>query len=103
MALMAVGFALANADIKNIFNKPRLYAFSIFKLLVLPILMLPLMRLVMHDKQLLSVFMVMFGMPVGNMPLILGSQRDLDVTVCSAAIILSTVLCVFTVPILIGL
>ena len=103
MALMAVGFALANADIKNIFNKPRLYAFSIFKLLVLPILMLPLMRLVMHDKQLLSVFMVMFGMPVGNMPLILGSQRGLDVTVCSAAIILSTVLCVFTVPILIGL
>ncbi len=103
MALMAVGFALAHADIKSIFNRPRLYIFSIFKLLVLPVLMLPLLRLALHDKQLLSVFMVIFGMPVGNMPLILGSQRGLDVTECSAAIILSTVLCVFTVPLLVGL
>lgn len=100
MALMAVGFALAHSDWKKIFGQPRLYVFSVIKLLVLPLMMLPLLRLVIQDAELLAVCMVMFGMPVGNMPLILGNQRGMDVTACSAAIILSTVLCVLTVPVL---
>lgn len=100
MALMAVGFALAGSDLKKIFGQPRLYVFSIVKLLVLPLVVLPLLRQVLGSTDLLGVCMVMFGMPVGNMPLILGNQRGMDVTACSAAIILSTVLCVLTVPVL---
>lgn len=100
MALVAVGFALAESDIRTIFGQVRLYVFSFVKLLVLPLALLPLLRLVMTDTKLLAVCLVMFGMPVGNMPLILGNQRGLDVTACSAAIILSTVLCVLTVPVL---
>ena len=100
MALVAVGFALAGSDMKKIFGQPRLYVFSVVKLLVLPLLMLPLLRLVIRDADLMAVCMVMFGMPVGNMPLILGNQRGMDVSACSAAIILSTVLCVLTVPVL---
>ena len=100
MALMAVGFALAGSDLKKIFGQPRLYVFSIVKLLVLPLAVLPLLRQALGSTDLLGVCMVMFGMPVGNMPLILGNQRGMDVTACSAAIILSTVLCVLTVPVL---
>lgn len=100
MALVAVGFALAQSDLKKIFGQPRLYVFSVIKLLLFPLLLLPLLRLVLGGSDLLAVCMVMFGMPVGNMPLILGNQRGLDVTACSAAIILSTVLCVLTVPVL---
>lgn len=100
MALVAVGFALAQSDLKKIFGQPRLYVFSVVKLLVFPLLLLPLLRLAVGGSDLLGVCIVMFGMPVGNMPLILGNQRGLDVTACSAAIILSTVLCVLTVPVL---
>lgn len=100
MALVSVGFALAASDMKKIFCQPRLYVFSLVKLLVLPLFMLPVLRLLIGDNELLAVCIVMFGMPVGNMPLILGNQRGMDVTSCSAAIILSTVLCVLTVPIL---
>ena len=101
MALMAVGFALAESDLKKIFGQPRLYVFSVLKLLALPVALLPLLRLVLGDTELLGVCMVMFGMPVGNMPLILGNQRGMDVSACSAAIILSTALCVVTVPVLV--
>lgn len=101
MALVAVGYTLAQSDLKEVFGQPRLYVFSVFKLLILPLLMLPLLRLVLNDAELIPVCMVMFGMPIGNMPLILGYQRGMDVTSCSAAIILTTVLCIFTVPVLI--
>lgn len=103
MALVAVGFALAHSDLKNIFGQPKLYVFSVVKLLVIPLLMLPLLRLVTGDPALISVSMVMFGMPIGNMPLILGTQKGIDGRACSAAIILTTVLCVFTIPILMAI
>lgn len=101
MALIAVGFALAGSQLRKIFGQPRLYVFSAVKLLLLPLLLLPVLNLVIADTQLRAVCLVMFGMPVGNMPLILGNQRGMDVSACSAAIILSTVLCVLTVPVLI--
>ncbi len=103
MALVAVGFALAHTDPKRIFCQPKLYVFSVVKLLALPLLMLPLVRLATDDAALLSVCMVMFGMPIGNMPLILGNQKGIDGSTCSAAIILTTILCVFTIPVLLAL
>lgn len=102
MALVAVGFTLAHSDFKKIFGQMRLYVFAVIKLLVLPLLMLPVLKLVTHDAALIPVCMVMFGMPIGNMPLILGNQKGIDGSTCSAAIILTTILCVFTVPVLLA-
>ncbi len=103
MALVAVGFALANTDMKRIFCQPKLYVFSVVKLLALPLLMLPLLRLATDDPALTRVCMVMFGMPIGNMPLILGNQKGIDGSTCSAAIILTTILCVITIPVLLAI
>jgi predicted permease len=100
MALVAVGFTLAHSDLKKIFCQPRLYVFSAIKLLLLPLAMLPLLKLITGDQALISVCIVMFGMPIGNMPLILGTQKGIDPSTCSAAIILTTILCVFTIPVL---
>lgn len=100
LALILVGFSLAHADGRRIFGEKRLYVFSLVKLLLLPLAMLPVLRMLTDDPAVLSVSMIMFGMPVGNMILMLGNERGMDGTTCSAAIILSTVLCVFTVPML---
>ena len=77
--------------------------FSAVKLLALPLVMLPALRLVTEDAALISVCMIMFGMPIGNMPLMLGNQKGIDGRTCSAAIILTTVLCVLTIPVLLAL
>lgn len=100
LALIAIGFQLAKADLKKIFGQLRLYVFAVVKLLVLPLLLLPFLKLMTSDVHLISVCMVMFGMPVGNIPLMLGMQKGIDVSTGSAAIILTTVLCVFTIPVL---
>lgn len=103
MALVAVGFTLAHSDLKKIFGQPKLYIFSVIKLLILPLLMLPLLKLATDSQGLIFVCIVMFGMPIGNMPLILGNQKGIDGSTCSAAIILTTILCVFTIPVLLAL
>lgn len=100
MALLAIGFTLAQSNLKKIFCQPRLYLFSFVKLLVIPLLLLPFLKLVTKDVALLSVSMVMFGMPVGNVGIMMGMQKGIDGTNGSATIILTTILCVFTIPIL---
>ncbi len=100
MALIAVGYTLSKSDLKAVFCSLRLYIFAAVKLLVLPLAMFLALKMVVHDAGLLSVCMVLFGMPVGNMPLILGTQKGVDCTVCGTAIILTTLLCVFTIPLL---
>lgn len=100
MALIVIGFTLAHSELKKIFGQPRLYLFALVKLLILPLLLLPLLRMVTKDVPLISVCMVMFGMPVGNVPMMLGMQRGMDVSTGSAAIILTTLFCVVTIPIL---
>lgn len=103
MALVMVGFTLAHSELKSVFGETRLYVFSVIKLLVLPLVMYPVLRAVTEDPAVISVCMIMFGMPIGNMTMILGTERGIDGRTCSAAIILSTVLCVFTVPVLVTL
>ena len=103
LALMSVGFGLANGDLRAIFGRPKLYLFSAVKLLVLPLILLFLLLLVPRDVALLPVCLVMFGMPVGNMPLMLANQKGIDASDCTALIILTTLLCVVTIPILLSI
>ena len=100
MALIIVGFTLAHSDLRKVFGQPRLYVFAVIKLLILPLVMLPFLKMVTANMSIISVCMVMFGMPVGNIVLMLGMEKGIDVSTGSAAIILTTVLCVFTIPIL---
>lgn len=102
LALMSVGYSLANGDLRAIFGRPKLYLFSAVKLLVLPWILGILLRQVTQDPVLLPVCMVLFGMPVGNMPLMLANQKGIEARDCSALIILTTLLCVITIPILLS-
>lgn len=103
LALVLVGHSLARASLRDLLTDRTLYLFSVLKLLLLPAAMLVILRLLPLDATLIPLFLVMFGMPVGNMPLMLGTQKGIDCTVCSAGIILSTLLCVVTIPVLMAL
>lgn len=100
LALMSVGYTLANSDLKRAFGNIRVYIFSAIKLLALPLLMVQVVKLLSVDASVLLVCAVIFGMPVGNMPLMLGTQKGIDCSTCTAAILVTTVLCVVTIPVL---
>lgn len=100
LSLVTVGFTVAKADLKRIFANKHLYLLSAVKLLVLPLVLLPVLQMLPLEQELIATCLILFGMPVGNMALILGTERGVDCTNCSAGIIMTTLLCVFTVPIL---
>ncbi len=102
LALMSVGYMLAASDAKRIFGNSKIYMFSFIKLLVIPMALLFVLKLLPIDAELIPLCMIMFGMPVGNMPLMLAAQKGIDSEECASAILLSTVFCVITIPVLLA-
>ena len=102
VALMLVGFSIMKADIKSILKNSKLYIFTFIKMLVIPIAMCFVLKLFISDMDVVNVCVIEFGMPVGNMPLMLALQKNMDGSDCSAAIIMTTIFCVISVPILLA-
>lgn len=100
MSLVTVGYTVAKSDLKAVFARKQLYLFSVVNLLLLPLALLPVLRSLPLESEIVALCMIMFGMPVANMPLILGTERGVDCSNCSAGIIMTTLLCVVTIPIL---
>lgn len=100
LALVAVGYTVSQSDLKKIFSRPKLYIFSVLKLLVIPLLLLPLLKICPIDDNAIAVCMILCGMPVGNLPLMLLNEKGIDGTECSHMIILSTALCALSIPFL---
>ncbi len=103
IALMSVGYMLATLDLKQVFGDVRLYIYTAGKMLLLPLVMVWLLHFLPVDAKLLPLCLIMFGMPNGNMPLMVGTQKGIDCTVCTSSIIVTTVLSVVTIPVLLTL
>lgn len=102
LALMGVGYTMVHMKVKELFGDVRLYLFTVFKMLVLPLILLKMLRLFPVSGEFAAVCLVMFGMPNGNMPLVMGTQRGMDVKTCTSAIVLTTLLSVVTLPVLLA-
>ena len=103
LALMAVGYTLAVSDKRKIFGNPKIYVFSLLKLIVLPLILLLVLKRLPIDAHLILVCVAMFGMPVGNMPLLISAKKGIDCSACTSAILVTTILCVVTIPFLLML
>ncbi len=103
LALVTVGYTLSRSNLRQIFGDKRLYVFTFIKLLVLPLIALPILKHLPLSPEVVPVCLVMIGMPVGNMPLMLGTEKGLDCSICSSGIMMTTLLCVVSIPMLVSL
>lgn len=103
LAMLAVGVTVAKSDLKTIFLSPKMWLFTLVKMVALPVVMIPLLKLLPFPDTVIGICLVEIGMPVANMTLILGTEKGLDCTNCSAAIIMTTLASVITIPLLVAL
>lgn len=103
LAMLAVGVTVAKSDLKTIFLSKKMWLFTLVKMVALPVVMIPLLKLLPFPDTVIGICLVEIGMPVANMTLILGTEKGLDCTNCSAAIIMTTLASVITIPLLVAL
>lgn len=99
--MMVIGISLAGIRIKELFLDVRLLLYSMTKLLLLPILIMPVINRVIENEMLCGVCMIMIATPAASMNAMLmqqyGGSEEAELTAKGVA--LTTLLSVVTIPI----
>lgn len=99
VSMFVIGAILADADIKTMFSKDVLY-FTFWRLLGLPLFIWIILMPFHLDKLLVSICVIMSGMPAGSTTSILADQYGGDSMFASQMTFVSTLLSIITIPIL---
>ena len=99
LSMMVIGTILADADIKTMFSKDVLY-YSFWRLIGLPILIWVVLMPFHLDKLLVSICVIMSGMPAGSTTSILADKYGGDSMFASQMTFVSTLFSIVTIPIL---
>lgn len=98
LSMMLIGMSIAKADLKRIFSNGRIYAYTIFKMLVIPILMTVLLRPFSVDPVVFGVFILQLSMPAGSIVTLIARESGADETLCTNGIVLTTLASILTIP-----
>ena len=99
-AMIIIGGTIAKMKARELFNDWRIYVFTVFRLIVMPLAVLAAMNL-LHEQQYLirGTAVVLAATPVATNATMLAIQYDGDVDLVSKGIFFSTVLSVASIPI----
>lgn len=102
-AMLIIGCALSALSFKTVFSNWRLYIVAILKLLIVPTIAYLCLKPIMGQSILLGVIVVIMAMPIASNFTMLSAQYDKDQKLAASAVFITTLLSVFTIPILAGI
>ena len=103
LAMMLVGLAIAEADLRRVLGNGRLWGFSAIRFLLVPAACYLLLAPVVPDPLSLGVFIVMLAMPTGSMAAAIASTYGRPGELLSQGTIVSTIASFVIVPVLMAL
>lgn len=100
LSMMFIGFILSEVHIKEIFNDWSVILLSFVRLLLTPITVWLILRAIGLEGLTLLIPTVISGMPAAASTAIVASKFDNDYRLASKLIFVTTLLSIFTIPIL---
>lgn len=103
LAMIILGGYLAQADIKELITIPRYYKLSIVRLFIIPIITLMIFAALPVSKDILMVVFIVASVPIGSNLAIYAQMFNKDYRFGCLAVTQSTLLCIISLPLIIGL
>lgn len=103
LSMMFIGFILADSDFKQLTMDWKVYAFSILRLLIMPICVYLVLKTMDFGGLLLGVPVVISAMPAAANSAVIAAQYGSDYQLASRAIFISTLLSIATIPLFVAL
>ena len=100
-ALLVIGSQLANLPVRDLLGTPRIWAASLVRLLVMPSLNWFVLHFIVSDPLILGILVVTTAMPVANVGTMLCQKYDADTPTVLRGTFLTTLLSIFTIPVLV--
>lgn len=103
LSMMFIGFILADSDIKQLTMDWKVYAFSVLRLLIMPICVYLVLKNLGYEGLLLGVPVVISAMPAAANSAVIAAQFGSDYQLASRVIFISTLASIATIPIFVAL
>ena len=103
MSMLVIGSSLGRVSLLDAFKEKSLYFVSLVRLVLVPLLTLPVLRLITAAPVLLGAMVIIAGCPSGIVVTVLAIQYGRDAEYTSKGILLNTVLSMVTLPALVYL
>lgn len=103
LAMIAVGFMLANSNIKEAVRNKYLYISSFVKLLVIPLVMIAVLYVLNIRGLMMAIPVIEMAMPTAAYLAMLSAIADNDTTLASEQIFVSSLLSLITIPVIVGI
>ena len=101
MSMLVIGSSLGRVSLLDAFREKNLYFVSLVRLVLVPLLTLPVLKLITADPVLLGAMVIIAGCPSGIVVTVLAIQYGRDAEYTSKGILLDTVLSMVTMPALV--
>ena len=99
LSMIVIGAILSEADIRTIFTREVLY-YTAIRLLLFPLFIFAVLQPFHLDPLLVSICVIMSGMPAGSTTSVLAYKYNCDPAFASQIIFVSTLFSIFTIPVL---
>lgn len=103
LSMMFIGFILADSDFKQLTMDWKVYAFSVLRLLIMPVCVYLVLTTMDFEGLLLGVPVVISAMPAAANSAVIAAQYGSDYQLASRAIFISTLLSIATIPLFVAL
>lgn len=100
ISMMCIGASLVGASMKKLFTDVRLLAFSLVKLIAVPLLVMFALKLFVTDMNILNVALINIATPVASLTAMLAERYDSDYAAVSNGIMITTILSLFSIPLM---
>jgi hypothetical protein len=98
ISMLLVGSILAKGKLRDVFTDLRVMPVIGVRLVVLPVTVFFVLRLFVHNPMMLGVIVVLTAMPAAAITAIFAEQYKGDTMLASKLVVVSTILCVITLP-----
>lgn len=103
LAMFTIGIYMAQTDILKMFSKPRLYLVSLVRTIVIPAAVIVLLMVLPSSmNELRYALLIASACPVGSNVAVYAQLHNRDYTYAVETVVISTLLCVITLPLVIG-
>lgn len=100
LCMVILGIRLANVDLKKLFMRPFVYIISFMKLVAFPLFSYALICLFPVSEAFRSSILILCGTPCAAMVLSMAEMYDAEQELSANCVLVSTLLCVITIPLL---
>lgn len=101
LSMMTVGIMVAQSDLRKVVTDRKQQIFSVISLLIIPLLCIPVMKLLPIDPVSYGIFILLMAMPVGSVVMMVEKEYGTtDGSISAKSIALTSVLSVVTIPII---